>query len=133
MVLLVLNFRKQDLLEFSFFPAGGFSLPYPDQRTKGWAPYGPAFLFPPLGFSLGCFFFGFPFVWFGPVWVAAWVYALIRTEIRAKQPSRLIRPWRRYAPKRTSFFLCSVVANMGLCTNTHQVSRSRREKLHAFL
>ena len=33
-------FRKQDLLEFSFFPAGGFSLPYPDQRTKGWAPYG---------------------------------------------------------------------------------------------
>ena len=33
-------FRKQDLLEFSFFPAGGFSLPYPDQRTKGWPPYG---------------------------------------------------------------------------------------------
>ena len=31
-------FRKQALLEFSFFLAGGFSLPYPDQRTKGWPP-----------------------------------------------------------------------------------------------
>ena len=28
-------------MEFSYFPAGGFSLPYPDQKTKGWAPYPP--------------------------------------------------------------------------------------------
>ena len=31
-------FRKQESLEFSFFAASTLLLPYPDQRTKGWAP-----------------------------------------------------------------------------------------------